>query len=258
MHGRQAVEVPAFQRRLDRQAAATRHLRAPLYEQAGLPDAARILDVGAGSGAVSQELAQWGGNVVAIDVEMDMVQRSRQAGLQALHADGARLPFADGHFDVAACNLMLLWARDPAAVVQEMARVVRPGGVVLASMEPDYSGKIHWPRNPLVDVVFQGQAVARRGGDPEAGRKLRQWFVGAGLQTSVGISNTQIPTTAEDLANFRRHRNYYRRLLRENGFERRDIHAWEEEYLQAMEAGIELCFLPLFHAIGRKADVARP
>lgn len=253
MHGRAVHEIPSFLRRLDRQAAETRHLRQPVYTEAGLERARTIVDVGCGTGSVTAELAAWGADVLALDVDAGMARRAAGAGHRAVRADGHRLPLADASVDAAVCNLVLLWARDPGALVAEMARVVRPGGVVVASMEPDYSGKVHWPRNPLVDVVFQGQGVRLRGGDPEAGRKLRQHFVQAGLVTSIGISNAVVPTPEQDLANLRRHRGHYRRLLRENGFGDHEIDAWEEEYMQALEAGVEMCFLPLFYAIGRKA-----
>ncbi len=253
MHGRAAAEVPAFQRRLDRQAEATRHLRTPVFAAAGLAGASIILDVGCGSGAVTQELETWGAKVVAIDMAPEMVQRSQpRLRSGAVLADGARLPLPDAAVDAAVCNLTLLWADDPPAVVREMARVVRAGGVVVASMEPDYGGKLHWPPNPVADMVFQGQAVRRRGGNPDIGRRLRQLFVEAGLATEVGISNGHVPSTAEDMDNFRRHRRYYRRLLAENGFPADQVDAWEEEFLQAIEAGIAFCFLPLFYAIGRK------
>lgn len=253
MHGRQEHELPAFQARLDRQADALRHLRSPIYEKADLQQAGRILDVGCGSGAVTAELEGYG-DVVALDVAEAMVSRAAgriSAGTGLAVADGAHLPFKDDAFDAAVCNLVLLWAPDPGAMVREMARVVRPGGLVLASMEPDYGGKLHWPSNPLVDTVFRGEGVANRGGDPHAGRKLRQWFVAAGLLTDVGISNTQIPTPDQDLQNFRRNRTYYRRLLLENGFNCAQVDDWEDEYLAALDEGIVLCFLPLLHAIGR-------
>lgn len=258
MHGRVSSELASFQRRLDRQAATTRHLRAPVYEQAGLPAARSILDVGCGSGAVTGELGTWGALVTAVDASGQMATRSRGQAAHVLVADGGCLPFRDAAFDAAVCNLTLLWAQDPAAMVKEMARVVRPGGVVVASMEPDYGGKLHWPPNPLVDVVFQGQAVTRRGGDPTIGRRLREFFVTADLTTHVGISNGHVPSAAEDLDNFRRHRGYYRRMLGENGIQLEQIDAWEEEYLQAMEAGIAFCFLPLFHAIGRRPFTTDP
>ncbi len=250
MHGRAELEIPAFQQRLDRQAEATRHLRHPIYARAGLERARTILDVGCGSGAVTPELAQWGATVTAVDVDASMAQRTGQRVGRVIQADGARLPFADASFDAAVCNLVLLWAPDPVALLREMARVVVPGGVVVASMEPDYGGKVHWPANPLVDAIFQGQGVERRGGDPHAGRKLRAHFTAAGLESEVGIHNMHVPSPDEDLANFRRHRAYYRRLLRENGVTKTQIDTWEDEYLQAIEAGEEMTFLPIFHAIG--------
>lgn len=256
MHGRQAHELAAFQRRLDRQARRTAHLRAPLYARAGLAQTECILDVGCGSGGVTAELEALGGpRVVAVDVDPMMARRARAAlapDAHVLQADGSRLPFPDNTFPAAVCNLVLMWAPDPEAVVREMARVVQPGGVVLACMEPDYGGKVHWPENPLIDLVFQGDGIRRRGGDPHAGRRLRSHFVKAGLRVEVGIGTTQVPTTEEDLALFQRNRGYYRRLLAEASFAAVHIDQWESEYSAALSDGTQTSFLPIFHAIGRK------
>src|ERR1041385_7298121 len=263
MHGRAAHEIPAFQRRLDRQARATLEFRAPLYERAGLHQARRVLDVGCGSGSVTADLADVvPGEVVAVDVDLEMARRS-QEGLRGpvLQADGRLLPFPDSHFDAAVCNLVLLWSAEPAKVVAEMARIVRPGGTVLASMEPDYGGKVHWPENPLIDLVFQGEGIRRRGGDPHAGRKLRSHFVAAGLRTEVGIAAPDVLTPEQDLDLFRRNRTHYRRLLAEAGFAEREIDRWEAEYLDSLSSGQQLSFLPVFYAIGRKpvpGDVDAP
>lgn len=255
MHGRAVHEVPAFQRRLDRQAQATRAIRLPLYERAGLRQASRILDVGCGSGGVTSDLAGLGaGQVVAVDVDPSMARRSRLAlpDVRVLQADGRRLPFPDASFDGAVCNLVLLWSPEPELVVAEMARVVRPGGAVLASLEPDYGGKVHFPENPLIDLVFQGEGVRRRGGDPHAGRKLRSHFVKAGLRTEVGIAGPDVLTAEQDLDLFRRNRSYYRRLLHDTGFSDGEVDAWEREYLESLSSGQQLSFLPMFYAIGRK------
>ncbi len=258
MHGRAVHEIPAFQHRLDRQAAATRPFRLPLYERAGLKQSKRVLDVGCGSGGVTADLmdlaATAGGEVVAVDSDASMAARAREAlpGTTVLRADGRRLPFPDNHFDAAVCNLVLLWSPDPAQVVAEMARVVRPGGTVLASMEPDYGGKVHWPENPLIDLVFQGVGIQRRGGDPHSGRKLRSRFVAAGLRTDVGVANTEVLTPEQDLDLFRRNRAYYRRLLGDSGFAAPAIDAWEAQYLESLSSGQQLSFLPVFFAIGRK------
>jgi len=254
VHGRTQAEVPAFQRRLDRQALATRPLRLPLYGRAGLRGG-RVLDVGCGSGGVTADLVDAAGEVVAIDVDGAMVRRTLGRlgrGVPLVQADGRRLPFADGTFDAAVCNLVLLWSPEPAAVVAEMARVVKPGGTVLATMEPDYGGKVHFPENPLIDLVFQGEGVRLRGGDPHAGRKLRSHFVAAGLRAEVGIAAPDVLTPEQDLDLFRRNRAYYRRLLAESGFAAAAVDRWESEYLESLASGQQLSFLPVFYAIGRK------
>lgn len=256
MHGRASHEVPAFQRRLDRQAVRTRSLRAPLYARAGLAQARLLLDVGCGSGSVTAQVcdAATAGHVVAIDMDLAMALRARHAEPRASvgRADGRALPFADGTFDVAVCNLTLLWSPEPARVVAEMARVVRPGGTVLASMEPDYGGKVHYPENPLIDLVFRGEGVRARGGDPHAGRKLRSHFVAAGLRTEVGVATADVPSTEEDLDQFRRNRRAYRAQLVWGGFAPDRLDAWEREYEEALSAGTQMSFLPVFYAIGRK------
>jgi SAM-dependent methyltransferase len=253
MHGRAVHELPAFQRRLDRQAEATRPHRLPLYARAGLAGA-RVLDIGCGSGGVTADLAGLAREVVAVDFDRSMARKARQAveGAAVLQADGRDLPFPDASFDAAVCNLVLLWSPKPDRVVAEMARVVRPGGTVLATMEPDYGGKVHFPENPLIDLVFQGEGVRRRGGDPHAGRKLRSHFVAAGLRTEVGIAAPEVLTPEQDLDVFRRNRSHYRRLLAEAGFTQPDVDAWEAEYLESLSSGQQLSFLPLFYAIGRK------
>lgn len=253
MHGRQAHEVPGFQRRLDRQADSTRGLRMALYDRLALHRARTVLDVGCGTGGVTLDLVEAASQaqVIAVDVDPQMVRRAARR-VPVLGADGRSLPFPDGSFDVVACNLVLMWTPEPERFVAEMARVARPGGLVLASMEPDYGGKVHWPANPLIDLVFQGEGVRRRGGDPHAGRKLRAWFTQAGLQTEVGILNQEVLTPDQDLAVFRRNRMHYRRLLAESGFAAEAIDAWEEEYLESLSAGIQLSYLPLFYAAARK------
>jgi hypothetical protein len=106
----------------------------------------------------------------------------------------------------------------------------------------------------MVDHVFADEAIRRRGGDPHMGRKLRSVFVRAGLETRVGLLNAEVPACEEDLETYRIERGMYRRMLLYSGVLQKAVEAWEQEYVQSLEAGVQFNYLPMFYAIGRKGD----
>lgn len=264
-HRREASEFARFVEKLHQQAVESREERWPLYMEAGLGSCQRVLDVGCGPGAVTADVVEAAGGsakVVALDAAADML-RQAQAYLASrdpvpehrvplVQGDGHRLPFPDRTFDAVVCNLYLMWARDPQAAVDEMMRVVRPGGVVLATLEPDFGGKLHYPEDPEIDPVFQGAAIRRRGGDPHIGRKLRALFVRAGLETEVGLGNRRIWTNDEERRSFDRAIDLYRSMLRANGIDEERILSWEAQQRADFDAGISFQFFPQFYAIGRR------
>src|SRR5947207_8757893 len=104
-----------------------------------LPPGGRYLDAGGGTGATGSWLAAEG-RLVACDLEplaMRLYAESHPEVAGLAVADLGRLPFATGVFDVALCVTVLYHAsvQSPPAVVGELARVVRPGGIV-AVLEP--------------------------------------------------------------------------------------------------------------------------
>jgi len=258
-HNRTRDELDGFIKKLEQQALETAEERHPIYIKAGLKDAGLVLDVGCGSGSVTKDLAaHTNGTVIALDDSLDMVDTARKMlrdsdNVQMCTGDAHRLPFRDNSFDMAVCNLVLMWSADPQRVVGEMARVVKPGGRVVASLEPDFGGKIHWPENERVDPIFAGEAIRRRGGDPHIGRKLRALFVGAGLEVEVGIGNQRIWSCEEDRASYMRSRDFYWDVLMKAGMSDEEIGRWESEYLKSLDEGIQLNFFPQFYAIGVKA-----
>jgi demethylmenaquinone methyltransferase/2-methoxy-6-polyprenyl-1,4-benzoquinol methylase len=107
-------------------------------------DAARVADVASGTAAVAIELARAAPSrtVVGVDQSREMLEAGRirvgDAGLAAridlLEGRAERLPFADAEFDALTFTYLLRYVDDPAATMRELARVVRPGGV-LAMLE---------------------------------------------------------------------------------------------------------------------------
>lgn len=247
-----------FIKKLELQAVETAEERMPLYLKVGMKDASMILDVGCGSGIVTRDIAHMTtGKVVGIDESKDMICVAQkvleQYGNVHLHIGRAEdLPFEDNSFDVTSCNLLLMWAQHPANVVKEMARVTKKGGKVLASLEPDYGGKLHYPEHTKVDMIFAGKAIRDKGGDPHIGRKLRCLFVKAGLKTEVGIGNNRIWSCKEDKAYYHHARDFYVNALKNAGLTQQEIDDWEFSYLRSLDEGIQLNFFPQFYAIGIK------
>lgn len=244
------LSVAECDEQFTRQAAWTRAVRSQLYRRVNLLRAERVLDVGCGTGIVTEELAaRTRGQVIAVDIDAAMIAAARARGGRAEYrvGDARQLDFPDRHFDVVACHFLLMWVDDAARAVREMARVIRPGGVALVCGEPDYGGRLDWPDLPIGQ--WQAEALRRQGADPFVGRKLRALLQQAGLDTEVGV----IPSLWDAMAlrdNFETEWALLERdvegLVDEATFQRARGVAW-----RAIEDGTWLVFMPVFYAIGR-------
>lgn len=93
----------------------------------------RVLEVGCGMGNFAERVARGTqAEVVATDVSPRMVELARERGLDARIADVQGLPFAEGEFDCAVANAMLYHVEDLDRALAELARVLEPGGRLVA------------------------------------------------------------------------------------------------------------------------------
>jgi demethylmenaquinone methyltransferase/2-methoxy-6-polyprenyl-1,4-benzoquinol methylase len=101
-----------------------------------IPSGANVLDVATGTGAVAAELVKRGRSVVGIDQSPEMlaVARERLPEVEFVEGSAEELPFEDASFDALTVTYLLRYVDDPGQTLRELARVVRPGGVV-ASLE---------------------------------------------------------------------------------------------------------------------------
>jgi ubiquinone/menaquinone biosynthesis C-methylase UbiE len=90
----------------------------------------RVLDVGTGTGWAARRIAQRGAIVTGVDLGDEVIEAAKalSTGIDFLVGDAEALPFPDNHFDALISTFGVMFARDPEAVAQELARVVRPGG----------------------------------------------------------------------------------------------------------------------------------
>jgi ArsR family transcriptional regulator len=96
----------------------------------------KVADLGCGTGAVSQALAPFVEQVIAVDESNAMLSaaRKRLHGTDNVDIRNGRLealPLADGEVDVALLFLVLHYASDPVKVIGEAVRVLKPGGRLL-------------------------------------------------------------------------------------------------------------------------------
>ncbi len=137
--GNGTVQGRAWGRRAHAWAELQEHNNLPLHQV--VPEAARIgrgttlLDAGCGAGLSSALATFRGATVTAVDAAPALlaIARARIPGLAAYEADLETLPFADGAFDAAIAINSLFFCADAAAATREVARTVRPGGLLVAT-----------------------------------------------------------------------------------------------------------------------------
>jgi SAM-dependent methyltransferase len=144
-------------------AAVSAHNVAPLLDAAAVRAGSRVLDAGCGPGELAAGAAARGASVIGTDLSPGMIAlaRRRHPELEFQQADAERLPFSDGTFDAVVANLLIPHLPRPEAGVEELTRVLKPGGRLAMSMwdRPE--------RSRLVGVIWE--AIAEVGAPPPAG-----------------------------------------------------------------------------------------
>ena len=128
------------------------------------------VDIGCGSGIYVEPVRQRCGRYIAGDLSFGMVSGLRQPDLERVNLDAQRLPLADNAADVVLANHMLYHVPDKDAALSEIARVLRPGGRLIAATNSahnmaelidlrrtalqrlDVSVDPSWQRSPVADL----------------------------------------------------------------------------------------------------------
>ena len=100
---------------------------------------ADVLEVGCGTGLLLERFGKLARSARGVDLSPGMLAHARARGLTVDEASATALPFADASFDVACSFKVLAHVREIETALAEMARVVRPGGAVIAEFYNPHS-----------------------------------------------------------------------------------------------------------------------
>jgi SAM-dependent methyltransferase len=178
-----------------------------------LRNGTRLLDVGCGPGSITLGLAHSvgpDGRIVGVDLQPSQIHIAKQAAttsaisnavFQAANAN--ELPFDTASFDVVFSHALFEHLAAPGPVLAEMARVLRPQGV-LAICSSDWSGARIEPDSPDVRSAMQAHYMLRRraGGDPFAGARLAEWVSAAGFSIAHIGADDKVDMSYSDLATY--------------------------------------------------------
>ena len=131
----------------------------------GIPAGSRVLDVACGTGNLAIPLARSGCVVTGVDIATNLLAQARErAAAEGLTAtfdegDAEELPYADGTFDAVVSMFGAMFAPRPEMVASELARVLKPGGLL---------GMANWNPGSFTGQMFQ---VSARHAPPPPGLK---------------------------------------------------------------------------------------
>ncbi|MBR5951213.1 MAG: bifunctional demethylmenaquinone methyltransferase/2-methoxy-6-polyprenyl-1,4-benzoquinol methylase UbiE [Actinomycetaceae bacterium] len=122
--------------------------RAAVTRAIGVRPGMKILDLACGTGASTASFAKAGADVIGCDFSEGMIREGlrRRPHLNLIQGDAMDLPFEDESFDVVTMSYGLRNVQDPMKALEEMYRVVRPGGKLVIS---EFSTPVSQPMNFL-------------------------------------------------------------------------------------------------------------
>ena len=186
--GSNTAESARLQRQADELAPDSR----ALLDRIALRPGDSAIDLGCGPRGILELLTERvlpGGRVVGLDADpahvamaSELVAQRALSGIEIVRADARHTGLPSNSFDLAHARTLLVTLPEPAEVLDEMVRLVRPGGWV-ASLEADGEAAICYPPHPAFDRLCELFTVAfsRNGADPLTGRRLAELYRQAGL-----------------------------------------------------------------------------
>lgn len=154
----------AEQERLERQSLELAHESSWMFDQIEIQNGMQIVEIGCGPrGCLSilSERAGANGKVIGVERNAEQVERARKfvaesqlSNVEVLNLDARETGLPAGSFDLVTARLVLVNVPQPAMILKEMMRLVRPGGMI-ALHEPDATTQRYDPPLPAQEQLLQ-------------------------------------------------------------------------------------------------------
>jgi ubiquinone/menaquinone biosynthesis C-methylase UbiE len=247
------------------QANAIWPLEEPLFDRYAIAPGARILDVGCGTGLVTERIAARFPEASVLGVDLHSLHfdrawqaRSSRPNLTFREADAFELDLPDASVDLVVCRHVLHALQQPELVVQQLFRVLQPGGHVHLLLE-DY-GMIHFAGTRLNTERFWRDAVwcfaDAIDNDPRIGRKGLPLLTQAGFE-AVSVVYLPLDSTSPHRERFARiweawAKGYTDPLAEHTDLSRTEIKAHWDDMINAIRTGYAVWQVPIWS--GRRAS----
>ncbi len=231
----------------------------------GLKDGMAILELGSGTGAVSERLVEAlpTSSVTAVDLDPVMCALAEQrlehfipARIQVLNESALNTSLPDESFDFVLARFLLQHLPVPELAIEEAHRLLKPGGILaVVDIDDALGGMVQPPLSSFTVVATRLREMQRqRGGHPDIGHKL--W----GLLRSAGFEGVRIETAVVHsdeiglepfLAHY--HPDRFRPLLSlPDGLSQTEWETYRDDYQRITTSGVTYILHLLFIVGGRK------
>jgi SAM-dependent methyltransferase len=172
---------------LDLQSTWLAPARSRILRRIAIASKHRILDLGAGYGQGSVELARRSsGKVTAFDIsEISLREMEEWPTIVRVAGNATHLPFGRKSFDLIVSQCTFLWINPLQDALAQIDRVLEPAGVLVA-LEPDYGSMIEHPPEISTREIWL-DALIRSGAEPRIGRKLPGLLASLGFTVTVNL-----------------------------------------------------------------------
>ena len=243
---------PEYYEEFLREMEYTKSFRKKIYEEIGLKNARRVLEVGCRQGYLSKEIREeTEAQITAIDSNHVNIADASELvkGVEFYRETADKLSMRDESFDIVLCHYFFLWKPKPFGSLMELKRVCKKGGYVVALAEPDYLG---WIENPNLGLgENHKKTIEMQGGDPSTGRKLLSVFSSGGLETSIHVNTRIWPQDELEGCIEKEWTNIFNQGL----ISEEEYKAKIEEEKKIIADKLRVVALPIFTAVGKKVEL---